>query len=74
MHQMRIKNLGDAKSVNEYVSGKLARFSSMEKDLGSLFELMFSEEENILIERMRGLKVEKTTYKEAKTTFSKPPG
>ena len=71
MHQMRIKNLGDAKSVNEYVSGKLARFSSMEKDLGSLFELMFSEEENILIERMRGLKVEKTTYKEAKNDILK---
>ncbi len=63
---MKIKNLGGARSVNEYVAGKLARFSSMEKDFGSLFELMFSEGENILIERMRGLKVEKTTYNEAK--------
>ena len=63
---MRLKNIGDARSVNEYVKKKLERFDAMGASFESLFELMFSEENNIISETYYGLKVVKKTYGECK--------
>ena len=59
--------LGGHKTINEFVTYKLNRFAGMEKTFGNMFELMFSEGENILYEQSTGYRIVKTTYAEAKT-------
>ena len=61
---MHLKNIGNARSVNEYVKKKLERFDQMGISFESLFELMFSEKDNILSETYSGLKVIRKTYGE----------
>ena len=63
---MRLKNIGNARNVNEYVKKKIADLDRMGVSFGSLFELMFSEESNIISETYSGLKVIKKTYGECK--------
>ena len=52
--------------VNDYVKDKLRRFESMEPGFASLFELMFSERDNVLYEVSEGYKIVRTTYGEAR--------
>ncbi len=52
--------------VNDYVKDKLRRFESMEPDFASLFELMFSERDNVLYEVSEGYRIVRTTYGEAR--------
>ena len=40
---MRIDNIGNEKSINEYVDHKLKRFNQSDHTFAVLFELMFSE-------------------------------
>ena len=52
--------------INDYVKDKLRRFESMEPGFASLFELMFSERDNVLYEVSEGYKIVRTTYGEAR--------
>ncbi len=63
---MRLKNIGDSRTINEYVRKKLAEFESSGKNFETLFRLMFRESGNVLCERYSGFKVVKTTYGEAR--------
>lgn len=40
---MKIKNLGNYKTVDSFVAEKLKKLEKMPKNFNSLFELMFSE-------------------------------
>lgn len=62
---MKNTSFGGYGSSDAYVKAKLERFDSMDKSFTSLFELMFSEAENVMYEQSRGYKILKTTYKEA---------
>ena len=62
---MRVDSLGGYKSINAFVESKLGRFDCMECSFKSLFELMFSEKDNIMYERSDGYRIVKTTYGEA---------
>lgn len=62
---MRIDNIGNEKSINEYVDHKLKRFNQSDHTFAVLFELMFSEKENILFEKSEGYRIVKTTYGQA---------
>ena len=62
---MRVDSLGGYKSINAFVESKLRRFDCMECSFKSLFELMFSEKDNIMYERSDGYRIVKTTYGEA---------
>lgn len=62
---MSISGIGDAKSINEFVEKKIKGLSEKERSFATLFEFMFSEKENVIYERSKGYRIEKTTYKEA---------
>lgn len=63
----RLQNIGDYRTVNAYVAAKLERFFGMERTFRALFQLMFSEKENVMYEKSVGFQVETTTYGEAFT-------
>ncbi len=64
---MKYNNLGDARTIDEYVKKKVSALENAEKkDFKTLFELMFRERENVFCERCKGFKVIKTTYGEAR--------
>ncbi len=65
---MKLNNIGGCRNINEFVSSKLEKFNKMPHDFASLFELMFSESENIMYERSVGFRIIKTTYGEAKNS------
>ena len=63
---MKYNNIGDCKSLNEFVEKKLKTFKSLKRDFSSLFAVMFSEEKNVIYEKNDGYKITKTTYGECK--------
>ncbi len=63
---MKYNNIGDAKSLNEYVEKKLKNFREKEHNFASLFSAMFSEEDNVIFEKNDGYKITKTTYGKCK--------
>ena len=63
---MKITNIGGYPSVNSYVDAKLERYNSSDKSFEALFELMFSERENVLWEESKGYRISKTTYAQAR--------
>lgn len=62
---MKNNTLGSYKSIDAYVTAKLNRFNSLEHSFESLFEVMFSEKENVLYEKSAGYKIEYVSYGEA---------
>ncbi len=63
---LKYNNLGDCRTIDEYVREKLDRLNKTERSFSCLFEFMFSERDGILYERSRGYKIIKTTYGEAR--------
>ena len=59
------QTLGGYKSINSFVDGKLSSYEKTDKDFGALFEMMFSEKENIMYEKSEGYRIVKTTYGQA---------
>lgn len=62
---MKIDNLHGFKSIDKFVEYKLNRLESGDKNFETLFELMFSEKENVLFEKTEGYKIKKITYGES---------
>lgn len=62
---MRNETLGQHKSINDFVAAKLRRLDELGASFDALFEVMFSERENILYETSRGYRIEKLTYGQA---------
>ena len=63
---MKLSNVHGFASIDKYVSYKLSRYSEKEKNFESLFELMFDESDNIMVETTDGYRINKTTYGEFK--------
>ena len=59
------QTLGGYKNLNSFVDGKLSAFEKSKKDFGALFELMFSEKNNVMYEKSEGYRIIKTTYGQA---------
>ena len=59
---MKVNNIGNYPNIPAFVSGKLDAFTSSGQSFRDLYAFMFSERDNILIERSVGYKIEKTTY------------
>jgi len=57
--------LGQYSSIDEFVEAKLKKLDAAEVGFASLFELMFSEKENLMYEKSAGYRIQKTTYGEA---------
>lgn len=58
--------LGGYNSIDAFVEAKLNRYNNSERDFAALFEIMFSESDNVMFEESRGYRIAKTTYGEAK--------
>ncbi len=82
---MKYNNLGGYSNISSYVNAKLIKLESMERSFSSLFNMMFSEKDNIIYEESKGYKIIKTTYGKCsekiysyasciKNEFSKLPG
>lgn len=63
---MKLNNLGGYRSINSFVDGKIASFEKTEKDFAALFDVMFSERENVMYEKSDGYRITKTTYGQAR--------
>ena len=68
---MRLTNIANCKTINEFVNYKSNRLKSGEQTFSALFELMFSEESNTFWESNDGYRIIKKTYGEVKKSIYK---
>lgn len=59
---MKLRNIHGFATIDEYVGYKLALYSEKEKSLETLFELMFDESDNTMVETTDGYRINKTSY------------
>ena len=59
---MKAKGLGKEKTIDAFVKKKLEKLARSDKSMKTLFELMFSERENVMFEKSEGVTVRKITY------------
>ena len=62
---MKNYGLGQYDSIDAFVAAKLQRLDDAPAGFASLFELMFSEKENLMYEQSAGYRIRQTTYGEA---------
>lgn len=63
---MKAKHLGQFTSIDAFVRDKLERLRKTDRTMRDLFELMYAEGDNVLIERTDGYAIEKRTYAQCK--------
>ena len=63
---MKLQNIHGLGSIDEYVKYKLALYKDKEKNFESLFEMMFDETDNVMVETTDGYRINKVTYGEFK--------
>lgn len=63
---MKANHLAGYKSVDAFVQHKLDAFSATDRSMESLFSFMYSEGENIMVERTDGYAIERRTYAQCK--------
>lgn len=61
---MQFTGAPGGKGIDEYVNAKLKYIQTIRHDFGTLFEMMFSERENIFWEENDGFNILRTTYGE----------
>ena len=59
------ETLGGQPSIRKYVAHKIAQLENSDRDMRSLFRLIFSEKENVLAESTDGYKIRSLTYGES---------
>ncbi len=68
---MKLTNIAGFSTIDEYVKYKSGKLREQSPCFDTLFELMFSEKENVLWETNNGYRIIKTTYGEAYQTILK---
>ena len=68
---MKLDNIHGFADIDEYIQYKLELYSKKAKNFESLFELMFDESDNVMIERSEGYRIYRTTYGEVKEQILK---
>ncbi len=63
---MKVKNIAGFKSIRAFVNHKIQLLRNSDKSMKALYELMFSESENVMFEESDGFKIIKTTYGQAR--------
>lgn len=61
---MKVKGIGNYTDIDDFVKAKIDIFKKNEKSFKSLFEMMFSEKNNIMYEFSTGYRIVKKTYGE----------
>lgn len=65
------RHIEDKKTLNSFVKYKIGRLNSSPPTMRTLYELMFSEERNVIFEQSQGYRIVKTTYGECKDNIEK---
>lgn len=68
---MKLTNIGSCKTIDEFVNYKIGLFEGKDKDFCNLFENMFTEDGNVMVERTNGHRIIKTTYGQCKNDIYK---
>ena len=68
---MQKSNIDGYRTLDGFIRAKLARLEKSEKSFQALYELMFSERENIMFEQSVGYKIVYTTYGECRDSIDK---
>ncbi len=63
---MKAQHLAGYKSIDAFVRHKLDAFRATDRTMGALFGFMYSEGDNVMIERTDGYAIEKRTYAQCK--------
>ncbi len=63
---MKLNNVHGFDTIDEYVKYKLGKYSEEEKTLESLFNFMFDETNNVMVETSDGYRINRVTYGEYK--------
>lgn len=58
----RLNNIAGHKTIQEYAKSKILMYEKKEKSFATLFEIMFSERDNIMAEITDGYRIKKLTY------------
>lgn len=58
----KLTNIGGYPNIQTFVRAKIARYKKQEKNFRTLFEMMFSEKENVMAEITDGYRIKKLTY------------
>ena len=58
----KLDNIAGFPTLQDYAVAKLERYEKQEKNFSTLFEMMFSEQENIMAEITDGYRIKKQTY------------
>lgn len=64
---MKLNNIAGYPTVDRFVEAKIKQYDQSDRSFAALFELMFSETDNVLWEESRGYRIHKTTYGQAKS-------
>ena len=59
---MKLTNIGNCNSIDEFVNYKLNMFNNTAKDFEHIFDFMFTEPDNVMAERTDGYRIIRTTY------------
>ena len=59
---MKLSNVHGFDNINDYVKYKLSLYSNEKKSLETLFQFMFDETDNVMIEITDGYRIKKITY------------
>ena len=59
------------KTIDEYVAAKLEKFSRQEKNFRTLFDMMFSEKDNVLFEKSEGYRITEITYGQCRDSIER---
>ena len=68
---MKLTNIGTCNTIDEFVNYKIGLFEGKDKDFRNLFENMFTEDGNVMVERTNGHRIIKTTYGQCKREIFK---
>lgn len=66
---MKLDNIHGFRTIDEFVSYKIEKYSKEEKNFETLFASMFDESDNVMIEYSDGYRITKITYGEYKESI-----
>ena len=58
----KVKDIGNHPNIQSFVQAKLALYENQEKNYKTLYEMMFSERDNVMAEYTDGYRIKKLTY------------
>ena len=66
---MKLQNIHGFSGIDAYVHYKLSVYAQKEKNFETLFEMMFDEKSNIMVETTDGYRINKITYGQFKSNI-----